>query len=195
VNFRSDNVSGASPEIVEAIARANRDFATSYGDDDVTARLRRRCCELFETEVDVVPVVTGTAANALSIASITPPWGVAFAHYQAHMLRDEWNAPEFFSGARVVPIRAAAPTFTADELRAAIEDVLASDVGVPHQLASRRRARPAPSIASTICRRFPPSVCAARSVSPCTWTAPVSPTPWRSSAARRRTSPGAPASI
>jgi threonine aldolase len=131
VNFRSDNVSGASPEIVEAIARANRDFATSYGDDDVTARLRRRCCELFETEVDVVPVVTGTAANALSIASITPPWGVAFAHTHAHMLRDEWNAPEFFSGARVVPVRAAAPTLTAGELRAAIDDVLASDVGVP----------------------------------------------------------------
>jgi threonine aldolase len=131
MDFRSDNVSGASPEIVDAIVRANRDFTTSYGDDGVTARLRRRCCELFETEVDVVPVMTGTAANALSIASITPPWGAALAHTHAHMLRDEWNAPEFFSGARVVPVRAAAPTLTAADLHAGIEDVLASDVGVP----------------------------------------------------------------
>ncbi len=98
MNFRSDNVSGIAPEILAAIAAANRGDAPSYGADAVTERVARRFGELFEHDVAVFPVATGTAANALALAAVTPPWGVVFCHEEAHIQADECGAPEFYSG-------------------------------------------------------------------------------------------------
>ena len=48
-DFRSDNVLPAAPEILEAVVRANAGAATSYGGDEITARVRRECGEIFES--------------------------------------------------------------------------------------------------------------------------------------------------
>ena len=98
-DFRSDNTLGASPEILEAIARANHGSMTSYGGDEITARLRARCREIFETDLEVFPVVTGTAGNALAISAFAPKTVVC--HEEAHIVRDENGAVEFFSGAKL----------------------------------------------------------------------------------------------
>jgi len=120
-DFRSDNTHGASPEILEAVARANRDTIVSYGADAFTARVRARCRELFERELEVFPVLTGTAGNSLAIASMTPPWGAVFCHEQAHIQRDEMGAPEFFtSGAKVFPIPGAHGKLDPESLTRAI---------------------------------------------------------------------------
>jgi threonine aldolase len=104
-DFRSDNTQGASPEIFEALARAGAGTMASYGRDEITDRVRARCCELFGTDVEIFPVVTGTAGNALAIASMTPPGGVILCHEDAHIERDENGAPAFFTGgARLVTI-------------------------------------------------------------------------------------------
>ncbi|HJW93743.1 MAG TPA: beta-eliminating lyase-related protein [Thermoanaerobaculia bacterium] len=104
-DFRSDNVLGCSPEILAALARENSGTDTSYGGDAVTARLRERCCKLFETEVDIFPVVTGTAANALALSALTPRSGTVLCHEDAHILRDEDGATELLSGgARLLPM-------------------------------------------------------------------------------------------
>ena len=71
MNFRSDNEAPVAPEIMEALARANSGTDHSYGADAATARLQGQFSELFETEVAVFPVITGTAANALSSGRIT----------------------------------------------------------------------------------------------------------------------------
>ncbi|HEX3067303.1 MAG TPA: beta-eliminating lyase-related protein [Thermoanaerobaculia bacterium] len=108
MDFRSDNTHGCSPEIVEALVRANRGTMTSYGDDAVTARLRDRCCELFACEVDVFPVLTGTAANALAIASMTTRDSRIVCHSEAHIHLEELGAAEFLSGgAKLVPVAGA----------------------------------------------------------------------------------------
>jgi threonine aldolase len=108
MDFRSDNTHGAHPEIVEALARASRGTQTSYGDDELTARVRERCRAIFEHDVEIFPVLTGTSGNALSIASMTPPWGGVFCHEDAHIQRDELGAPEFFTnGAKLFPIAGA----------------------------------------------------------------------------------------
>ena len=106
-DFRSDNVLGASPEIVEAIARANRGTQTSYGGDEITERVRRRCCEIFETDVDVFPVISGIAGNALAIATLARPGETVRCHEQSHIMQDELLAPEFFSGAKLAPVAGA----------------------------------------------------------------------------------------
>ncbi|MGH7090837.1 MAG: threonine aldolase family protein [Stellaceae bacterium] len=98
MDFRSDNVAGASPEILAALAAANSGTAAAYGADEITARLERRFSELFERDVAVFPVATGTAANALALAALTPPWGVIYCHEEAHAAIDECGAPEFFAG-------------------------------------------------------------------------------------------------
>jgi threonine aldolase len=105
MNFTSDNAYGASPEILAALAAANTGAAASYGADGITAELRSRMMALFEHDVTVHPVVTGTAANALALATLCPPHGAIFCHALAHIAVDECGAPEFFShGARLVPL-------------------------------------------------------------------------------------------
>ena len=98
MNFSSDNVTGVAPEIMAALAAANAGAPASYGADAITERLARRFSEVFEREVVVFPVATGTAANALALASVTPPWGVIYGHRDAHFQVDECGAPEFYAG-------------------------------------------------------------------------------------------------
>ncbi|MGA2128278.1 MAG: low specificity L-threonine aldolase [Xanthobacteraceae bacterium] len=98
MNFASDNTAGIAPAILDAIARANDGFAPGYGDDATTKDVERRLSELFEREVAAFLVPTGTAANALAIAQITPPWGAVLCHAECHLAVDECGAPEFFGG-------------------------------------------------------------------------------------------------
>ena len=103
LNFASDNVAGAAPRVIEAVVAANAGFAAAYGGDDVTARVEVMFCALFEREVAVVLLPTGTAANALAVACFTPPWGAVLTHEESHLADDECGAPEFFShGAKII---------------------------------------------------------------------------------------------
>lgn len=98
LNFRSDNVGTAAPEILRAIEAANLGPAASYGDDDYSALLDTRFSTLFETEVTVFPVSTGTAANAISLSACARPWGAIYCHQEAHVHTSEAGATEFYSG-------------------------------------------------------------------------------------------------
>jgi len=106
-DFRSDNVLGCHPDILDAMVRASSGAMTSYGGDEITARVRQRCCELFETEVEPFPVLTGIAANALAIGALTPPGGKIVCHADAHIEREEDRASELFSGGTLTPIAGA----------------------------------------------------------------------------------------
>jgi threonine aldolase len=98
MDFASDNAAGVAPVVLDALVRANEGFATAYGDDAMTRRLERRFCELFERDVAVFLVGTGTAANALAFAHLSPPWGAVLCHTEAHAIAHECGAPEFFGG-------------------------------------------------------------------------------------------------
>jgi threonine aldolase len=101
--FASDNTSGAAPEVMAAILKANDGYDRSYGADAAIARVTTLVREMFEApEAAVHLVATGTAANALAIATHCPPWGAVFCHRHAHIAEDECNAPEFYSGAKLV---------------------------------------------------------------------------------------------
>jgi len=103
--FISDNMAGASPRIVQAVAEAATGQVLPYGNDPFTERARRRLSEIFERDVDVFPVTTGSAANGLSLAALTPPWGSVLSHPDSHINHDECGAPEFFTnGAKLVGV-------------------------------------------------------------------------------------------
>lgn len=123
MRFFSDNTASACPEIMEALARVNHGRVKAYGDDEWTLSLDRVFGEYFEKEVRVFAVTTGTAANSLALATITPPYGAVFAHEEAHIVRDECGAPEFFTnGARIVLVPGSNGKMTPERLTAAIED-------------------------------------------------------------------------
>lgn len=124
VDFRSDNTLGCSPEIVEAIARASTGSVSSYGHDEITSRVRQRLRDLFESDLEVFPLATGTGANCLAIAAVTPSWGAVFCHEDAHIQRDEFGAPEFFTtGAKLIPIAGGDGKLHAAELARVVDDV------------------------------------------------------------------------
>jgi threonine aldolase len=96
--FASDNAAPVHPAIMAALAAANEGVAPSYGDDVWTARAEGLLRETFESDCAVLLAPTGTAANVLSLAALTPPWGAVIAHQHAHIVVDEGGAPEFFTG-------------------------------------------------------------------------------------------------
>jgi threonine aldolase len=98
LRFFSDNTATVCPEILAAISEANRGLALPYGDDEWTGRLDAVLGEFFGAEVRAFAVATGTAANSLSLATLSPPYGAIFAHQDAHIACDECGAPGFFSG-------------------------------------------------------------------------------------------------
>jgi threonine aldolase len=98
MDFASDNAAGVAPAILDALVRANTGFAIAYGHDALTRRLEHRFSEVFERDVAVFLVGTGTAANALALAHLSPPWGAVLCHSEAHAIAHECGAPEFFGG-------------------------------------------------------------------------------------------------
>lgn len=128
MDFRSDNSVGVSPSILAALASANEGAVPSYGGDAITERVTKRFAELFERDVTVFPVATGTAANALALAAVTPPWGVIYCHEGAHIAVDECGAPWFYThGAQ--PLRIAG---TDGKIDAAAIAARISGAGVVH---------------------------------------------------------------
>jgi threonine aldolase len=103
MNFISDNTAGASARVMAAIAAANDGAASAYGTDSWTEGVEKRFAGIFEHEVAVFLVASGTAANALALASVTRPWGAVVTHEESHVADDECGAPEFFSdGAKLI---------------------------------------------------------------------------------------------
>lgn len=122
MNFMSDNVTGAAPEVMAALAAANEGTAPSYGADALTARVEARLAALFGTEVAVFPVATGTAANSLALACLVRPWGGVYTHADGHINVDECGAPEMFTGgAKLVPLPGEHGKLAPETLRGAMD--------------------------------------------------------------------------
>ena len=155
IDFRSDNTGRAAPEILEALIRANQGTALGYGADEWTAALQQRFSDLFETAVRVFPVATGTAANALSLAAVSPSWGIVYCSEAAHINTSEANAAGFFGGGiKLVPVAGEHGRINAERLAeslgaimpgqlhrgqpAAVNLTQASDLGTVYPLAEIR---------------------------------------------------------
>ena len=97
-NFGSDNSSGVHPSIIEALAQASVGSAPAYGADAFTKKVEARLASLFECEVLVLLMSTGTAANCVGLATLTSPFSGIYAHAEAHIANDESTAPELYTG-------------------------------------------------------------------------------------------------
>jgi threonine aldolase len=103
IELRSDNAAGVAPEILRAVSAANSGSALAYGADPWTERLQARVAEVFENaDAAVFPVLTGTAANAIALSAMAPPWGAVLCHETAHILRSEAGATSMFGAGLVM---------------------------------------------------------------------------------------------
>jgi threonine aldolase len=121
MNFASDNVVGASRQVLDALIAANTGTEGAYGADSQTHRAEESLKRVFEHDLAAYFVATGTAANALALAALTPPWGAVFCHQESHVIDDECGAPEMFSGgAKLVGIPGVAGKITPEAFRKAL---------------------------------------------------------------------------
>lgn len=103
--LRSDNAAGTDPEILAAMQACNEGVAMPYGDDDLSRQLDARFSAVFGKPVKAFAVSSGTAANALALASVAGPFDLVVCHRDAHAFGSECGATEFFSGgARFIPV-------------------------------------------------------------------------------------------
>jgi threonine aldolase len=130
-NFKSDNVSPVCAPIMSAINAANVGSAPSYGGDEITQALQAVAGQVFGREVAIFPVTTGTAANALALSQMVPPYGAVYCHDTAHIVTDECGAPEFFTGgAKMMRLPGADGKITPRQVADAV--AFAEDMGVHH---------------------------------------------------------------
>jgi threonine aldolase len=102
-DFRSDNVGGVAPELLEALVAANAGAAAPYGDDDWTRAMVTRFRRAFQHDtMAAFPIATGTGANGVALAALANPYGAIYCHATAHINVYECGAPELFTGAKLV---------------------------------------------------------------------------------------------
>lgn len=119
MNFASDNIVGASSQVMQALSQANAGAMAAYGTDEITKRVKARFNEIFEREVSVFFVTTGTAANALALSATVPPYGLCVCHREAHVIDDECGAPEFFMhGAKLIGLPGVGAKLSAEDVAA-----------------------------------------------------------------------------
>jgi threonine aldolase len=130
-NFTSDNVTPACDAIMAAINAANAGSVPSYGTDEFTRSLQAAASEIFDKDVAIFPVTTGTAANALALSALVPPYGAVYCYEAAHIASDECGAPEFYTGgAKLIGLPAVDGKIRPEQVANAI--AFAGDMGVHH---------------------------------------------------------------
>ncbi|WP_448582435.1 threonine aldolase family protein [Thermaurantiacus sp.] len=119
MDFHSDNAAGVHPAVLAAVAEAAGPLPDAYDSDPWSSRLDSAFSTLFEAPVRVFPVPSGTAANALALAAMVPPWGGILAHVEAHIEVDEAGAVPFFThGASHLLVEGEAGKLTVEALEA-----------------------------------------------------------------------------
>jgi threonine aldolase len=130
--FASDNYAGAHPDVLTAVAEANRDHAISYGDDPWTARAHELLRRHFGEQAEPWLVFNGTAANVLALGALCRTWEGVITPVTSHLHVDEAGAPERLAGVKLLTV----PT-SDGRLRPADLDGLLARVGDEHAVQPR----------------------------------------------------------
>jgi threonine aldolase len=123
MRFFSDNAAPVHPKVMEAIAAANV-VDTAYDGDAWSQKLDAAFGAVFETEVRVLWVSTGTAANCLALAAMAQSHQGVICHEEAHIEVDECGAPGFYTGgAKLILTLGEGAKLTADGVRARLSGI------------------------------------------------------------------------
>jgi threonine aldolase len=115
--FGSDNHSGVSPEVLEALAAANSEHALAYGDDEYTKRLEALYRDTFGLQARPYLVFNGTGANVLCIDAMCRSHEAVVCAETAHINVDECGAPQRVVGCRLLTVDTPDGKLTPDLVR------------------------------------------------------------------------------
>ncbi len=101
-HFGSDNHSGVHPQILGAIALANKGHCPSYGSDDYSQEVVKKIKKHFSKDAEVHFVFNGTAANVLALSCFANSYHAILAANTAHLWVDECGAPEKHLGCKLI---------------------------------------------------------------------------------------------
>lgn len=102
--FISDNTAPADVRILKILEQANEGYESSYGYDIWTERAEELVKREFGRQAQFFPVLTGTGANVVSLASVLAPFQAVLCAETAHINVDECGAPERFLGSKIIGI-------------------------------------------------------------------------------------------
>lgn len=127
--FASDNAAGAHPTISDNLLKHSGGFVGSYGASELDKKVEAKFSEIFETDVHVFFVATGTAANSLALSATAKAGGIALCHEDAHVIEDECGAPEFFTGGcRLAPVSGEGGKIVSGTLASVMADLAPDNV-------------------------------------------------------------------
>ena len=115
--FASDNASGASPEVLQALCEANEGYSIAYGDDGYTNELRTMMNTLFGREVSTFLSWGGTGANIVGLQALINPWQGVICTESSHINIDECGAPERFLGSKLIDLPSSDAKLTIDQIK------------------------------------------------------------------------------
>lgn len=115
--FASDNNSGVHPDILAEMTRVNTGHTVGYGDDKYTMEAEELFKIIMGPETEVFFVFTGTAANVLSLTSLTRTWNSVITAFTAHIEQDECGAPEKYTGCKILTCDTEDGKLTSDHIR------------------------------------------------------------------------------
>ena len=121
--FASDNNAGVHPEVLEAIARANRGHVIAYGDDDYTRAAIAKFEEHFGAGIDVYFTFNGTGANVLGLQALNRPYHAVLCSDYAHIYTDECAAPEKHTGCKLIPLPHQSGKITVEQVQGAYHGI------------------------------------------------------------------------
>ena len=123
MRYLSDNAARVHPRVWDALRAADAGDAP-YDGDALSARLDEAFGALFEREVAVLWVATGTAANCLALSAMVPPHGGVVCHREAHIEMDEGGAPGFYlHGAKLMLAEGEGAKITPGAIREVIDPI------------------------------------------------------------------------
>jgi threonine aldolase len=102
--FTSDNNSGIHPDVLQAIAVANKGHCGGYGDDPYTAEAVKTFKKVFGEHAVVFFVCTGTGANVLGLRAAAQSYHAIICAQSSHLHTDECGAPENYAGCKVITL-------------------------------------------------------------------------------------------
>jgi len=130
-SFTSDNISPVSAPIWAALEAANHGAQASYGNDEWSPQLTELARAVFETDLDILPVSTGTAANALALSALLDPYECILCHESAHLVTDECGAIPFYTaGSPFLLLKGVDGKITPADVTAAVRR--ANSLGIHH---------------------------------------------------------------
>lgn len=121
--FMSDNTSPVDSRILGFLSNVNDGFAKPYGNDEWTEQAEFLIKKEFGEQVRFFPVLTGTGANVISLASVLAPFQGVVCAESAHINVDECGAPERFLGSKLISVGTSDGKITPESIKPCLHSI------------------------------------------------------------------------